>query len=268
MSKKDFEHSLVSGKPYFGPYMASSRSWPYIYWYQQKLIKFLSEQNRLESIRILEIGSAGGGSAYSWAEAITRYFNRQGQISCVDIWEYIDLDEIGPEFEVGSSVLSIFLHNISAANFEDIIDYAHMTSDEAFKSKAGEYFDVIYLDGDHTYEQVKRDIENSFESLAPGGILCGDDLEFQLIESNKELIMEATEKGDDWTIDPLEDTGFHPGVSRAVYECLEQVSSWHGFWAVQKVGSLFQNIDLESIEAKIPRALMQYDYDGNKVLNI
>jgi len=268
MSKEDFEQSLVNNKPYFGPYLACSRSWPYIYWYQQKLIKFIAEHEALKSMKILEIGSAAGASAFSWAEAINRYFNRCGKILCVDIWEYSKLEDIGPDFEVGSSILSVFLHNKNTSGFGDLIDYKRQSSNEAFRDLKGLNFDVIYLDGDHEYQQVKRDIENSILHLKDGGFLCGDDLEIQVNPSNHDLIKNAIAQRDDWAIDRETETGFHPGVSQAVAECLGPVSCWYGFWAVQKIGSSFKNIDLSKVEAPIPAALMQYDYDGQKVAGI
>ena len=49
-----------------------------------------------------------------------------------------------------------------------------MTSDEFFKQNKNKY-DIFFIDGLHTCEQVKRDIENALECLEPGGtIVCHD----------------------------------------------------------------------------------------------
>lgn len=37
------------------------------------------------------------------------------------------------------------------------------------------YFDLIYIDGDHSYEGVKLDLENSFKKVKNGGYICGHD---------------------------------------------------------------------------------------------
>lgn len=37
------------------------------------------------------------------------------------------------------------------------------------------YFDLVYIDGDHTYAGVMADLEAWFGKVRPGGILCGDD---------------------------------------------------------------------------------------------
>ena len=38
-----------------------------------------------------------------------------------------------------------------------------------------EYFDLIYIDADHSYESVKQDIEDWFPKLKKGKFLIGDD---------------------------------------------------------------------------------------------
>lgn len=44
-------------------------------------------------------------------------------------------------------------------------------------------FDVIYIDGDHSYEGVKRDLELSLPKLKRGGFLCGHDYEMNMVRA-------------------------------------------------------------------------------------
>jgi predicted O-methyltransferase YrrM len=37
------------------------------------------------------------------------------------------------------------------------------------------YFDWIYIDGNHLYEFVKQDLESYFPKIKSGGIVAGDD---------------------------------------------------------------------------------------------
>jgi hypothetical protein len=37
------------------------------------------------------------------------------------------------------------------------------------------YFDMIYIDGDHSYEGVKSDLKSSFLKVKNGGLICGHD---------------------------------------------------------------------------------------------
>ena len=49
-----------------------------------------------------------------------------------------------------------------------------MTSNEFFK-KNNKYFDLIYVDGDHSPDQIKIDLINSWNALKNGGFLLLDD---------------------------------------------------------------------------------------------
>ena len=56
--------------------------------------------------------------------------------------------------------------------------YHDVTSDEYFGKhvEATEKFDVIYLDGLHTFEQTLRDLNNALEHLEPHGVILIDDV--------------------------------------------------------------------------------------------
>ena len=41
--------------------------------------------------------------------------------------------------------------------------------------QSGGLFSFVYVDGDHSYEQARRDVENALEYLLPGGFLLLDD---------------------------------------------------------------------------------------------
>lgn len=52
-----------------------------------------------------------------------------------------------------------------------------MTSDEFFNSiPVDQLFDVIFIDGDHTYEQVVKDIANSKKHLSANGVIIMHDV--------------------------------------------------------------------------------------------
>lgn len=48
-------------------------------------------------------------------------------------------------------------------------------STQYFQIFADESLDFVYIDGNHSYEYVKSDIEAWWPKVKPGGILCGDD---------------------------------------------------------------------------------------------
>lgn len=57
----------------------------------------------------------------------------------------------------------------------DNIEWVREYSWYAAELFPNEYFDWIYLDGDHHYEAVKKDLESFAPKIKSGGILCGDD---------------------------------------------------------------------------------------------
>ena len=50
-----------------------------------------------------------------------------------------------------------------------------MSSDDWFATQKDNYFDWIYLDGDHSYEGVLNDLNSSRRVVKDGGIILGDD---------------------------------------------------------------------------------------------
>lgn len=71
--------------------------------------------------------------------------------------------------------------NASKAHFiENTKDISHLrvincSSDVAKSQIADNSVDLVFVDGDHHYEQVKRDLENYWPKLKAGGVLLGHD---------------------------------------------------------------------------------------------
>lgn len=55
--------------------------------------------------------------------------------------------------------------------------FLRKTSDEAVSNIPNEV-DFIYIDGNHYYEFVKRDMENYYKKIRKGGILAGHDISY------------------------------------------------------------------------------------------
>lgn len=62
------------------------------------------------------------------------------------------------------------------SKYKSKVEILKMTSEEAVILIPNE-MDFIYIDGDHDYEFVKKDIENYYKKLRVGGILAGDDIQ-------------------------------------------------------------------------------------------
>jgi len=74
------------------------------------------------------------------------------------------------------------------------------TSDDFFKANSKK-FDVVFIDGLHTYEQVRRDIINSINTLNEGGwIALHDMLPRNWIEHHVPIISQGAWTGDVWKV--------------------------------------------------------------------
>jgi len=53
-------------------------------------------------------------------------------------------------------------------------------SSSYLKTVDDEYYDIIYIDGDHSYEGVKKDLNASFQKIKNGGYIAGHDYEMNM----------------------------------------------------------------------------------------
>lgn len=60
--------------------------------------------------------------------------------------------------------------------FGDRVIIHRHTSDEFFSDHPDLKVDFVHIDGHHTYEQAKKDIQNAKRIVKPGGIIGGHDL--------------------------------------------------------------------------------------------
>ena len=67
-----------------------------------------------------------------------------------------------------------FKRNITAAGADDIISPIVKTSEEAVR-EVTEPVELIFIDGDHTYEGVKKDFELWYPKVVPGGFMVFHD---------------------------------------------------------------------------------------------
>jgi len=111
------------------------------------------------------------------------------ELCCVDTWlgqlEFLSAEgEFGgilrPEFG-HPRVYEQFLANIHHTGLEDRITPLAQTSALACKwlHQNGFRFDAVYVDGSHEYPDVVSDVEWSCLLVNPGGLVFGDDYEWQ-----------------------------------------------------------------------------------------
>ncbi len=99
-------------------------------------------------------------------------------------------------------------------------------------------FDFIYLDGNHLYQGIKQDIQQSKRLVNKKmGIICGDDLDKLPTRTLYEFAKNYPTS--DFLRQP--ENNYHPGVLSAVFEEFGEdgVNMKHGFWWVFCVDSKF-----------------------------
>jgi predicted O-methyltransferase YrrM len=81
--------------------------------------------------------------------------------------------EIVPQ-ETMDRVLKSFLVNIEA--YKDRVEFIHDNADNSFEKIADGSLDYIFIDGDHNYEAVIKDMKNYYSKVRDGGIFAGHDV--------------------------------------------------------------------------------------------
>jgi hypothetical protein len=112
------------------------------------LMYYLTRKKEFNSV--LEIGFGRGYSTFCMAKAMCDH-GIDGKITTVD-----------PSFN------KEFLNQLTQLfpkDWFEKIEFVNQTSDDYFKDNPEKQFDFIYIDGDHRYEAVKKDWDNSKEKF-------------------------------------------------------------------------------------------------------
>lgn len=205
--------------------------------------------------RILEVGSWAGWSAIVWGRALQDLKQKAGSVVCVDPWtNYLDLtaNRHSPVYRTMAAatrkdaIVRLFYHNVRTSGQAGVVHPFRGSADCCLPMLRDAWFHLTFVDGDHSHAAVKRDLNNASRLVRDGGLLCGDDLELQFEELDEAMLRTESER--DWTTDPKSKQGFHPGVTLAVWEFFQQrVSSWDGLWAMRKVGSAWERVELPQV---------------------
>ena len=153
----------------------------------KKIFKKLFSKNRINLIQkylsvknpvILEIGIHKG----DFSEELLRKFNPK-KLLLVDPWiAYNDLiyqkSWYGNTLHSNQNIQDQYFLDVNKRFEKDIlenkIELHRKTSDEFFLGNKS-IFDLIYIDGNHLFEFVKKDIENSLKFINNDGLIVLDD---------------------------------------------------------------------------------------------
>lgn len=164
-------------------------------WMSEKELTWLAKMAR-KCERIVEFGSFHGRSTRALADNI----KRAGIIYAVDPWNGTYLLESGEALQkVNTYVFPIFKRNLkNHIDIGTVIPKRQCSYNFALPFKV----DMVFIDGDHRYENVKRDIAKGLSLLKTNGIISGHDWNHPV-----------------WT-----------GVNQAVTELLGDVSTEEMIW--------------------------------------
>lgn len=70
-------------------------------------------------------------------------------------------------------ILTVYKADIDSGKIEVIVDYGA----NFLAGMRDRWFDFLYLDGSHEYEQTKKDLLQAMPKMKPGGVLLGDDFD-------------------------------------------------------------------------------------------
>ena len=191
---------------------------------QRTVLRHLAKSVAHESCRMLEIGSWCGDSTVVLGQ-VARAYN--GKVFCVDWWKgnpETDLEH----YAESCDVFGVFWQRMKDEGLSETVVPIRASSDVAAQVLRQRRFDLVFIDGDHRYEQVKRDIANYGPMVKPTGILCGHDCEGWACDFDHKMLREG--KDIDYH------RNLHCGVILAVKEAFEDVSINCALWSVRASG--------------------------------
>jgi len=152
------------------------------------------------------------GELGCWTGAGTRVLSEaagpHATVVSVDWFHGNEGTVIGAWAAAGNDVLSYWRAN--TADLKNVICVI-AESGRAATTLAYGQFDLFFIDADHRYANVHRDLALWEPAVRPGGILCGHDFERPAEECTVEELAQED-------VDYLKGPNIHPGVIRAVTE--------------------------------------------------
>jgi len=187
-----------------------------------KLRDILNKILGRDNLVVGELGAHKGGST----KVIAEWLGSKGHLTVVE-WFQGSPRGIPDEWAVApddkGEIKAEFLETMKP--YEDIYTLMEMSSEEASWEIESETFDWFWIDADHRYENVKRDIELWYPKVKVGGILAGHDYEGHTYDERYVNIDCKAVKGM---------TAVHHGVVKAVTERFGEPNHFDNYWWVRK----------------------------------
>jgi len=152
--------------------------------------------NKLTNPKLLEIGVFKG----DFLDYLVKHC-KTGSIDAVDLFEGVtcsgDVDGNNVEhYDIGKSYTEL------------LTKYTGMPTIQLFKSDSVKFlqskedntYNIIYIDGDHSYNGVKNDLINAFSKIKNGGYIMGHDYEMNMKKARNNYNFGVKEAVDEFCI--------------------------------------------------------------------
>lgn len=127
---------------------------------------------KMDKPKVLEIGTDVGDTANFLLDSNPELF-----LYSVDpYWNYVDWN--GKSLDEREDMYNRMMFRL--AGYSNRFKQIRKTSDQAAPDFEDESFDVVFIDGLHTYDQLTIDCNNYYSKVKPGGVFAGHD--FNAIE--------------------------------------------------------------------------------------
>ena len=168
--KNEVDKIQVSWYPYIQEYLPSFKG----YVWRLCHLWFSIIPLEYKPIKYLEIGTLCGANVIAMSRTYCNHPN--SIIECIDPWE--DSEEYNEYKCLQYSNFNNFKYNIEEANLKTKVQYYKDYSYNVVPQMLDNYYDIIYVDGNHESWAVLEDGVMSFRKLKPEGWLVFDDYTF------------------------------------------------------------------------------------------
>lgn len=165
---------------------------------QEELASLLAEVRQLQPQTVLEIGTARGGTLFLW----TRLAKDDATIVSIDL----------PNGKFGGGYSSRWgsIYQRFAKSTQKLCLLRENSHDSQTRLKAEQLFggkpvDLLFIDGDHTYEGVKQDWELYSPLVRPGGMIVFHDIAGNYEDTQVKRLWDAIKPGlkhKEYAVDP------------------------------------------------------------------
>jgi predicted O-methyltransferase YrrM len=129
------------------------------------------DEYRNKPIRYLEIGTFYGANLLSVANSYGAH--PDSKLYCIDPWE--DYEEYQEYKNKQPTIYTAFMNNLEKSGVQEKVEIYRGYSNIAVPKFQDDFFDIVYVDGNHEPEYVLEDAVLSFRKLKVGGIMIFDD---------------------------------------------------------------------------------------------